>query len=153
MKLKTIKRVAGASLLLLAMVGVAYAADQDIGAIANKVTGSFEGLAKLITAGAYVAGMGFAVGAVLKFKAHKDNPTQIPVGTPIAMLFIAAALIFLPSIFKTLARRSSEITPTLVAYKVSRTLMVTNVSTSACFSARRLGHVHQTEGGSRLPAF
>ena len=47
----------------------------------------------------YVLGMGFAVGAVFKFKAHKDNPTQIPVGTPIALIFIAAVLIFLPSIF------------------------------------------------------
>jgi hypothetical protein len=28
-----------------------------------------------------------------------DNPTQIPIGTPIALIFIAAALIFLPTIF------------------------------------------------------
>ena len=56
-------------------------------------------IASLISAGAYVAGMGFAVGALLKFKQHKDNPTQIPIGTPIALLFIAAALIFIPALF------------------------------------------------------
>ena len=56
-------------------------------------------IAQLITAGSYVAGMAFAIGAIAKFKAHKDNPTQIPVGTPIALLFIAAALIFSPTIF------------------------------------------------------
>jgi len=72
----------------------------SLGALASRVTGSFANVAKLITAGAYVAGMGFAVGAVMKFKAHKDNPTQIPVGTPIALLFIATALIFLPEVFK-----------------------------------------------------
>jgi bacteriocin-like protein len=33
----------------------------------EKVTGG--------SAGAYIAGFGFAVGSVLKFKAHKDNPT------------------------------------------------------------------------------
>lgn len=73
--------------------------NQNIGDVANHVLGSMSGLAKLITASSYVAGMGFAIGAILKFKAHKDNPTQIPVGTPIALLFISAALIFLPTLF------------------------------------------------------
>jgi len=72
-----------------------------LGEMALKVTQAMKGFSKLIIASAYVAGMGFAIGAVMKFKAHKDNPTQIPVGTPIALLFIAAALIFLPGIFST----------------------------------------------------
>jgi intracellular multiplication protein IcmD len=75
-------------------------ATQTIGSVAENITDTFGQLAQLITAGSYIAGLGFAVGAIMKFKAHKDNPTQIPVGTPIALLFIAAALIFLPSIFK-----------------------------------------------------
>lgn len=83
---------------------VVYAAGTDtsgIGGVAQNIISNFESLAKLITAGSYIAGFGFAVGAILKFKAHKDNPQQIPIGTPIALLFIAAALIFLPSIFAT----------------------------------------------------
>jgi intracellular multiplication protein IcmD len=71
----------------------------DLGAVASTLTGSFANVAKLITAGAYMAGIGFAMASMLKFKAHKDNPTQIPIGTPIALLFIGAALIFLPNIF------------------------------------------------------
>jgi intracellular multiplication protein IcmD len=76
-------------------------ADQvtNLGSVASTLTGSFAQLAKLITAGAYMAGIGFAMASMLKFKAHKDNPTQIPIGTPIALLFIGAALIFLPNIF------------------------------------------------------
>ena len=70
-----------------------------LGTVAGNLTGSFGNLAKLITAGAYMAGIGFTMAAMLKFKAHKDNPTQIPIGTPIALLFIGAALIFLPNIF------------------------------------------------------
>ena len=62
-------------------------------------------VAKLITAGSYIAGMGFGVGSIVKFKAHKDNPTQIPVGTPIALLFVAAALLFMPSVSKPLVVR------------------------------------------------
>ena len=72
---------------------------QTLGDMALTITKSFEGLAKLITAGAYMAGIGFVMASMLKFKAHKDNPTQIPIGTPIALLFVGSALIFLPHIF------------------------------------------------------
>lgn len=72
-----------------------------IGDVASQITGSFTKLTKLITAGSYLAGLGFSIGAIMKFKQQKDNPTQIPVGTPIALLFIAAALLFLPSILDT----------------------------------------------------
>ncbi len=71
------------------------------GNLAAQITSSFSNLTKLITAGSYLAGLGFSVGAIMKFKQHKDNPTQIPVGTPIALVFIAAALLFLPSILGT----------------------------------------------------
>ena len=81
---------------------LALAADSDdnLGKVASTITSSFGQLAKLITAGAYMAGIGFCMASMLKYKAHKDNPTQIPIGTPIALLFIGAALIFLPNIFK-----------------------------------------------------
>ncbi|KTD64987.1 hypothetical protein [Legionella shakespearei] len=69
-----------------------------IGVVAAHVTDSFTSLTKLITAGSYLAGLAFSIGAIMKFKQHKDNPTQIPIGTPIALVFIAAALLFLPSI-------------------------------------------------------
>ena len=80
---------------------LALAADTDdnLGKVASTITGSFGQLAKLITAGAYMAGIGFCMASMLKFKAHKDNPTQIPIGTPIALLFVGSALIFLPHIF------------------------------------------------------
>jgi intracellular multiplication protein IcmD len=69
-----------------------------LGGMASTITGSFEQLTKLITSASYLAGLGFSIGAIMKFKQHKDNPTQIPIGTPIALVFIAAALLFLPSI-------------------------------------------------------
>jgi intracellular multiplication protein IcmD len=77
------------------------ASGTGIGAVASNVRGNLANIAYLITAGSYVAGMGFGVGAVVKFKAHKDNPTQIPIGMPIALLFVAAALLFIPTVFKT----------------------------------------------------
>ncbi|NKB46538.1 MAG: type IV secretion protein IcmD [Legionellales bacterium] len=90
-------------LQIVLLIGIfsasAYAGTSlNIGDIASNVLKSFENLARLITAASYLAGLGFAIGAIMKFKQHKDNPTQIPIGTPIALVFIAAALLFLPSI-------------------------------------------------------
>lgn len=86
----------------LMMLGLDVMADQSseqsVGQMAGNITSSFTSLTKLITGGSYLAGLGFSIGAIMKFKQHKDNPTQIPIGTPVALVFIAAALLFLPSI-------------------------------------------------------
>lgn len=81
-------------------LGTAALAVSGIGSVAQEAKNNLGQVAQLITAASYVAGMAFAVGAVVKFKAHKDNPTQIPIGTPIALLFVGAALIFIPTVFK-----------------------------------------------------
>jgi intracellular multiplication protein IcmD len=84
----------------MAVTGVAFATSStaDLGQIAANITSNFSQLTNLITACSYIAGLGFAIGAIMKFKMHKDNPTQVPIGTPISLVFIAAALLFLPSI-------------------------------------------------------
>lgn len=69
-----------------------------IAQVATTITSNFEDLTKLMTAIAYVAGVAFAIASIMKFKQHKDNPTQIPIGTPIALLFVSAALLFLPTV-------------------------------------------------------
>ena len=86
------------SFSLLALISPDVAASKSFGNMASSMTTSFTSIAKLITAGSYLAGLGFSIGAIMKFKQHKDNPTQVPIGTPIALVFIAAALLFLPTI-------------------------------------------------------
>lgn len=81
-----------------AVVSAARSARHVDTAVETNVS-SYGNIAKLITSASYVAGFGFALGAILKFKAHKDNPTQIPIGTPIALIFIGAALLFVPTLF------------------------------------------------------
>ncbi|MHB1946482.1 MAG: type IV secretion protein IcmD [Gammaproteobacteria bacterium] len=102
MKTKHLILIMGA-LICLCLGAEVFAAGNSagIGGVALKVKNNLSSIAKLITAMAYVGGMAFAIGAIVKFKAHKDNPTQIPIGTPIALLFIGAALIFIPSVFST----------------------------------------------------
>ncbi len=79
----------------------AFYADDGFGAMAGRMTDGVAAITKLLQGIALVAGIGFAIAAIFKFKQHKDNPTQIPVGTPIALVFIGAALIFLPALVKT----------------------------------------------------
>lgn len=100
---KLVVLLLGAVCLSVGTVALAAAASSisGIGSVAHQVTTNLAAIAQLITAGSYVAGMGFAVGAIAKFKAHKDNPTQVPISMPIALLFVAAALIFAPTVFKT----------------------------------------------------
>jgi len=76
-------------------------ADGSIGTVAENMQSSFSAVAKLVTAGSYLGGIVFVIFAIVKFKNHKDNPTQVPIGGPIMMLFIGAALLFLPSVMKT----------------------------------------------------
>ena len=111
MNKKMLKKVAlwvgaitGLSLGLVAIAAAsgaapAAAAATGVGAVAANISSNLGGIAKLVTGGSYVAGMAFAVGAIVKFKAHKDNPTQIAISMPITLLFVGAALIFIPSVF------------------------------------------------------
>jgi intracellular multiplication protein IcmD len=78
--------------------GGAAGGDSGIGAIATNITGQFQAVGSLIVAIAFLAGIGFIMAAIFKFKQHKDNPTQITLGTPLAMLVIGAFLVFLPSL-------------------------------------------------------
>lgn len=70
-------------------------ANTGIARIANSVGSNLSALADLVGQVAFLAGLLFFVSAVFKFKQHKDNPTQVPIGTPLSMLAISAALMFM----------------------------------------------------------
>jgi len=78
--------------------------NQDLGDIADNITGTFSKLVGLVIAVSYIAGIGFAVAGIMKFKQHQDNPTQVPLSGPITMVFIAAALVWLPSVLGTIGQ-------------------------------------------------
>jgi intracellular multiplication protein IcmD len=80
------------------LVSQEAAAGNTIGTMAKSITDTFYNIGKMITGGSYIAGLGFSIGAIMQFKQHKDNPTQITIGKPISLVFIAAALLFLPTI-------------------------------------------------------
>lgn len=85
--------------------------EPSIGELAESVTSSFTNLTILITGASYIAGLGFTIGALLKFKQHRDNPTQVPLIDPLTLLGIAAALMFLPSIARSEATKLTGVPP------------------------------------------
>ncbi|MBU0455431.1 MAG: type IV secretion protein IcmD [Pseudomonadota bacterium] len=91
----------------------AFAADDlTLGSIAGNVQSSFAEIAKLITAGSFIAGLGLAIMAIMKFKAHKDDARTTPLGTPIILLFVATGMLFLPTVFKSAGVTIFGTTPT-----------------------------------------
>ncbi|WED44676.1 type IV secretion protein IcmD [Legionella cardiaca] len=75
----------------------AVASTPTLGNMSTSITNSFTSLAKLITAISYIGGLAFVIVAIMKFKQHKDNPTQVTIGQAISQACIAIVLLFLPS--------------------------------------------------------
>lgn len=81
--------------------GSAFAEDvTDISSLVNHITDSFQSIGMLMVAIAYIAGFAMVIASLFKFKQHKDNPTQIPMGAAIALMAVGIVLIFLPGIIE-----------------------------------------------------
>lgn len=74
------------------------AKSQTQGAIFISSTNLFANGKDAMSSESFHAGLGFAVEAIMGFKQHKNDPTHVPIGTPIGLVFVAAALLYLPSI-------------------------------------------------------
>ena len=84
--------------MTLGLCTAAFAGGNDVASVATQVTTEFNAIAKLLSVTAYVAGVGFAMGGILQFKAHKENPQQVPLSKPVVMIVVAGCLLFLPTI-------------------------------------------------------
>lgn len=95
----------GCVCLILILIGCysvgAWSADgMSLEEFSKNIQKSFGTFARIMAIAAYVAGVGFAMIGLLKFKAHKDNPAQIPLSTPVALIAVSAGLLFLPTVFQ-----------------------------------------------------
>jgi len=88
--------------MLLVLWGAEAAAGaDDLAAIAGNIKANIQALDTLLTMASYIVGIGFAIAGIVQFKAHKDNPAQVPLSKPMVYLFVGAALLFLPTILET----------------------------------------------------
>ncbi len=93
----SMKALTGVGLIWVA--GDAFASGETLGTMASTMTSTFGSVGKLVTAASYIGGLASSITAILQFKQHKDNPSQTPIGKPIGLVFIGAALLFLPTVF------------------------------------------------------
>ncbi len=70
----------------------------NIGTMASDVTSTLGNIAGMLQGASYVAGIGLTIGSLFKFKQHKENPQQAPLGSCMAMLLVGISLIFMPSL-------------------------------------------------------
>jgi intracellular multiplication protein IcmD len=87
-------------LTVFARAAFALGDDATVGDVADQVSTSFKQIGALMIAASYIAGFGLVCASMFKFKAHKDNPTQVPLSTAVALFAIGALLAFLPAILK-----------------------------------------------------
>jgi intracellular multiplication protein IcmD len=48
----------------------------------------------------YIVGVAFALGAVIRFKEYRENPSQTPISRPIAMLIFGFVIFAIPFVAK-----------------------------------------------------
>lgn len=85
--------------LLMCYGGHTYAA-VTLKEFVDNIQQTFELLASVMSKVAYTCGSGFVMMGLFKIKAYKDNPAQIPLSTPFALMAIGSGLLFLPTVFE-----------------------------------------------------
>ncbi len=86
---------------LLLLWGTEVMAAEDLKTVVERLKEQIETLGPLLAIVSYVAGIGFLIAGIVQFKAHKDNPAQVPLSKPMVYLGVGAALLFLPSLMST----------------------------------------------------
>lgn len=85
------------TLALLFGSSAAIAAPNTLGEMAGNVLGHLSAIEKLLMTVSVFCGLGFTLGALFQFKAHKESPTQTPLSKPIVLLVIGATLAAMPA--------------------------------------------------------
>ena len=88
------------SLIVCAELAYAAAGVSNISAMASTLTTQIRSLVSFLIVISYVCGIGACLISIMQFKAHKDNPQQVPLSKPMVYLVVGAALLFLPSILQ-----------------------------------------------------
>ena len=99
---------AASIVLVFACSDVALAEGEGLTGVVNRLTAALGSFKQLIIVASYIAGIGFFMSGLIKFKAHRDAPTQVPLSAPIVLVCIGAALVFMPSIIQTAGETAFE---------------------------------------------
>ncbi|MCD6055635.1 MAG: icmD [Gammaproteobacteria bacterium] len=70
----------------------------SLGDIANNLLEPTRGITQLMYGVSYVAGAGMIIMALTQYKAHRDNPSQVRLGTPIAFFIFGVVFLMIPAL-------------------------------------------------------
>lgn len=101
MKLNFNWKVVALGVLSSSMIFASQSELSGVGTVAAQVQSQFNAITLMLTAAAYLIGLGFLVSGIFKLKAHKDNPQQNPMGTAVMHLTTGALLVYLPNLVTT----------------------------------------------------
>ena len=99
MKIKTVLKSLGyiAGISALALVALDPVMAQGLDRITAPVKNQLPGVSDVLSAVAYVAGIGFGIKAALKLKEHNESKGQVPLSAPITLFIVAGLLLALPT--------------------------------------------------------
>ena len=90
------KVFAGIFCTLMFQAGAVYAQNGGLGAVGEHIIKPLGGLIHLMNTLCWVAGAGLLAAAVLQYKNHRDNPSQVRLSTPFLLALVGLVLIALP---------------------------------------------------------
>ena len=70
--------------------------DMTLSASLAAVASLYTQIAAIFTGAAYVAGLMLFVGAIFKFRQHREAPQQVPIGQPLTLFGLSVLAVFLP---------------------------------------------------------
>ena len=85
---------------LLAVIAIGFcptvygaATAGEVSAVMTSLVAAFTGILEKIC---FVIGAGLLIGAVIRYKEHRDNPTQVRIGDSVALLIAGTSIAVLP---------------------------------------------------------
>ena len=93
--LKVLGYIAGISVLALLVSDPAMA--QGLDKITAPIKAQLPGVSDVLSAVAYVSGIGFGIKGALKLKEHNESKGQVPLSAPITLFIVAGMLLALPT--------------------------------------------------------
>lgn len=83
-------------LFIFIIAGQAMADVITVGDASRWLMGPVNGLGKVFGYMCLIGGIGMILGAFLQYRAHRENPSQVRLSTPVFLLIVGIILIILP---------------------------------------------------------
>jgi len=82
--------------LIMLSITNTYADSLSLGDMADWVMGPVNGLGKVFGYICLIGGIGMILGSFLQYKAHRENPSQVRLTTPVFLLVVGIILLLIP---------------------------------------------------------